>query len=41
MAESEFVKVNEKIAEKVVSGYQTIEDTVTGAYRKIEDSFVE
>lgn len=30
-----------KTAEKVVSGYQKIEDTVVGAYKKIEHGFVD
>ena len=41
MAKSKLVKVNEKIAEKVVGGYKKIEDTVVGGYRKIEDAFVD
>ncbi|MFZ2560253.1 MAG: hypothetical protein WAW91_01315 [Candidatus Nanoperiomorbaceae bacterium] len=35
-----FVKVNEKIANKVVGGYNTIEKGVTKGYQKIENGFV-
>ena len=41
MAKSKLVKANEKIAEKVVGGYQAIEHGVVGAYTKIEDKFVD
>ncbi|MGM9942035.1 MAG: hypothetical protein ACI32N_08635 [Bulleidia sp.] len=41
MRKSDFVKANEKIAEKVEQGYQKIESAVVGGYQKIEDSFVE
>ena len=52
MAKSKLVKVNEKIAENVVSGYKKIENGVVGGakavekafadgYRKIEDEFVD
>jgi len=41
MTESKFVKVNEKIAEKVVGVFEKIENTVVGSYSKIEDTFVE
>ncbi len=40
MAKSKLVKVNEKIAEKVVGGYKKIEDGVVGGYKKIEDGVV-
>lgn len=40
MAESKFVKVNEKIAETVTSGYKKIEEGVVGNYKKIKDSVV-
>ena len=41
MAKSKLVKVNEKIAEHVVSGYKKIEEGVVGEYKKIADSFVD
>lgn len=41
MAKSKLVKVNEKIAEHVVSGYKKIEEGVVGEYKKIEDAFVD
>ena len=37
MAKSKLVKVNEKIAEKVVGGYKKIEEGVVGGYKKIEN----
>lgn len=40
MAESKFVKANEKIAETVVDGYKKIEGGVVGSYKKIEESVV-
>ncbi len=40
MAESKFVKANEKIAEAVVGGYKKIEDGVVGGYKKIEEGVV-
>lgn len=40
MAKSKLVKVNQKIAEKVVGGYKKIEDGVVGSYKKIEDGAV-
>lgn len=40
MAKSRFAKVNEKIAETVVEGYQKIEDGVVGGYKKIEEDVV-
>lgn len=41
MAKSKLVKVNQKITEKVVDGYNVIESTVVGGYHKIEDKFVD
>ena len=41
MAKSKIVKVNEKIAETVVDGYQKIEDGVVGGYKKIENGVVD
>lgn len=40
MAKSKLAKVNEKIAENVVSGYKKIEEGVVGGYKKIEDGAV-
>ena len=40
MAESKFVKANEKIAETVVGGYKKIEEGVVGGFGKITDKFV-
>ena len=40
METSKLRKANEKIAEKVVGTFETIEDTVVGGYTKIEDGFV-
>ena len=40
MADSKFVKANEKIAESVTSCFQKIEDSVAGGYKKVEDSVV-
>lgn len=51
MAQSKFVKANEKIAKKVVGtfekieeavvdGYEKVEDAVVGGYTKVEDAFV-
>ena len=40
MAESKFVKANEKIAEEVVGGYKKIEKGVVDGYRKIEEGAV-
>ena len=40
MAKSKLVKMNEKIAGKVVGGYKKIENTVVGGYKKIEESAV-
>ncbi len=41
MAKSKLVKVNEKIADGVVSSYKKIEDSVVSSYKKIEDKFVD
>lgn len=41
MAKSKLVKLNEKIAEGVVSGYQKIEHGVVDGYQKIERGVVE
>lgn len=41
MAKTKIVKVNEKIAEKVVDSYKKIEKGVVGGYTKIEDKFVD
>lgn len=51
MAQSEFVKANKEIAQKVVGtfekiegavigGYAKVEDAVVGSYTKVEDAFV-
>ena len=40
MAKSKLVKVNEKIADGVVSGYKKIEKGVTVGYKKIEEGVV-
>lgn len=40
MAKSKLVKVNEKIAEKVVGGYKKIEKGVVSGYKKIENGAV-
>ena len=41
MAESKFVRANEMISEKVVSGYKKVEDAVVGGYKAMEDAVVE
>lgn len=41
MAKSKFVKANEKIAEKVVTGYKKIETGVVDGYKKIEKGVVD
>ena len=41
MAKSKIIKANEKIAEKVTSGFQKVSDTVVSGYLKIEDKFVD
>ena len=41
MAKSKLVEVNEKIAEKVVSGYKKIEDGAVGGFNKMADKFVD
>lgn len=40
MAKSKLVKVNEKIAAGVTTGYQKIEDGVVGGYQKVENGVV-
>ena len=41
MAKSKLAQANEKIAEKVVSGYKGIEETVVGGYKKVEETVVD
>ena len=41
MAKSKLGKVNQKIAEAVVSGYKKIEGSVVGGFTKISDGFVD
>ena len=41
MAQSKFVKANEKIARKVVGTFEKIEEAVVGGYTKVEDAFVD
>lgn len=41
MAKSNLVKTNEKIAEKLITTFGKIENTVVGGYTKIEDAFVD
>ena len=41
MARSKLVEINEKLAEKVVGAFETVEYTVVGGYTKIEDAFVD
>lgn len=41
MSKSKLVKIDEKIAEKVVGTYQMTEDIVVGSFTKIMDHFVE
>lgn len=41
MAKSKIIKANEKIAEKVTTGFQKLTDTVVGGYTEIEDKFVD
>ena len=41
MAKSKLIKVNEKIAGKVVGTFEKIEGAVVGGYTKIEDAFVD
>lgn len=38
---SEYRLKTGKVGEKVVKGYQKIEDTVVGGYKKIENAFVD
>lgn len=40
MAKSKLIRINEKIAEHVITDFCKISDTVTGGYKKIEDKFV-
>lgn len=40
MAKSKLVKVNEKIADAVVSSYKKIEEGAVGGFNKIADKFV-
>lgn len=41
MAKSRFLACNQAIAARVTSGFQKINNTVLGAYTKIEDKFVD
>ena len=41
MAKSKLVKVNERIAEGVTTGFKKMSDGVVEGYTKIEDKFVE
>lgn len=41
MAKSKLVKVNEKIAEGVTTGFKKMSDSIVEGYTKIEDKFVE
>lgn len=41
MAKSKLVKVNEKIADVVVSGYKKIEEGAVGGFNKIANKFVD
>lgn len=41
MAQSKFVKANEKITKKVVDTFEKIEGAVVGSYTKVEDAFVD
>ncbi len=38
---SKFMEANEKIAEKVVAGYKTVESGVVGGYKAIENGVVQ
>ncbi len=40
MEKSKFIRVNEKMAEKVVGTYEKIEEAVVGSYQKIEETVV-
>ncbi len=40
MAKSKLIQANQKIADRVVSGYQKMEHGVVSSYQKIEDSVV-
>lgn len=41
MAKSKLIKLNKKIEEKVLNGYNTIESSVCQGYSKIENYFVD
>lgn len=41
MAKSKLIKANQKIAERVTSGFQKMSNTVVEGYTKIEDTFVD
>lgn len=41
MAKSKLVKMNENIAHGVCACFKSISDSVTGAYNKIENKFIE
>ncbi len=41
MSKSKLVKVNEKIAEGVTTGFKKMSDGVVESYTKIEDKFVD
>lgn len=41
MAKSKLVTVNKKIAEQAVTGFQQINDAVTGNYQRIEEWFID
>ena len=41
MSKSKLVKVNEKIAEGVTTGFKKMSDGVVESYTKIEDNFVD
>lgn len=40
MAKSKLVKVSDKIAKEVTSGYKKVEESVVGGYKKIEEGAV-
>ena len=40
MAQSKLIKLNQKIAERITSGFQKMSDTIVKGYTKIEDHFV-
>ncbi len=41
MAKSKLVKANEKIAEKVTTGYKKIEEGTVRGFTKISDTFID